>query len=103
MNYKWSSETFRKTEIQSTGESHEYSGERYWIDISDTEGLKLDIVLKKVTRDSEAPIVTGRFRVNGLVVKRWEASSIQEAAAIGEKLIDSLKKGMSDALQEIVC
>lgn len=95
MIYKWSSETFRKTEMLSTGESHEYSGERYWIDISAADGIKIDVVLKKVARDNEAPAVTGKFRVNGLVIKRWDAPTIQEAAAIGEKLITELKDGVS--------
>lgn len=94
MIYKWSSETFRRTEMLSTGESHEYSGERYWIDVSASDGIRIDIVLKKVSRDSEAPTVTGKFRVNGLVIKRWDAHTIQEAAAIGEKLITELKDGV---------
>ena len=96
MVYKWSTETFRKTEMLSTGESHEYSGERYWIDIADADGIKLDVVLKKVSRDSEAPVVNGRFRVNGMVIKRWDAPTLQEAADIGEKLIGELKKDMAN-------
>ena len=95
MVYKWSTETFRKTETLSTGEAHEYSGERYWIDIADTDGIKLDVVLKKVSRDSEAPIVTGRFRVNGMVIKSWDAANLQEAADIGEKLIGKIKEGIT--------
>ena len=95
MEYKWSTETFRKTEILSTGEVHEYSGERYWIDLFDEDDVKLDIVLKKVSHNANAPVVTGRFRVNGMVIKRWEASSLQEAAGIGETLIDNFKKGIA--------
>lgn len=94
MVYKWSTETFRKTEMLSNGEQHEYSGEKYWIDVSSSEGVKMDVVLKKVYKDSTAPTVTGKFRVNGMVIKKWEAATLQEAADIGEKLIDDLKFGM---------
>lgn len=94
MVYKWSTETFRKSEMLSNGEQHDYSGERYWIDISSSEGIKMDVVLKKVSKDSTAPVVTGKFRVNGMVIKKWEAATLQEAADIGEKLIDDLKLGM---------
>lgn len=96
MVYKWSTETFRKTETLSNGEHHEYSGERYWIDIATTEGVKLDVVLKKTSCDGAAPKVNGRFRVNGMVIKRWEAPTLGEAADIGEKLINELKQGMSN-------
>lgn len=94
MIYKWSTETFRKTETLSNGESHEYSGERYWIDVFSAEGIKMDIVLKKVSMDSAAPTVTAKFRVNGMIVKTWCASTIQEAAEIGEGLINDLKSGI---------
>lgn len=94
MLYKWSTETFRKTETLSTGECHEYSGERYWIDITDTDGIKMDVVLKKVSCDSQAPKITGCFRVNGAVWKSWEAETLQDAAGIGETLITNLKKGI---------
>lgn len=96
MVYKWSTETFRKTDTLSTGESHEYSGERYWINVVDTDGVKLDVVLKSTSCDNEAPVVTGKFRVNGMVIKNWVAPNLREAADIGEKLIDELKKGMSN-------
>lgn len=96
MIYKWSTETFRKTETLSDGQHHEYSGERYWIDINTSSGVKLDVVLKKVACDDGAPVVSGKFRVNNLVLKEWKAATIQEAADIGEKLIEELKTSLSD-------
>lgn len=95
MNYKWSAETFRKTEALCNGETHDYSGERYWIDVVATSGIHIDIVLKKVVRDNGAPKVSGCFRVNDIVVKRWEAPTLQEAAELGENLINAMKASIS--------
>lgn len=91
MVFKWSSETFRKTERLSTGESHDYSGERYWIDIISVDDIKMDVVLKSLSLDGGPFTVTGKFRVNGTVIKEWSSDSLQEAAAIGEKLISAIK------------
>ena len=91
MVYKWSSETFRKNEMLSTGESHEYSGESYWIDIVSIDNIKMDVVLKSLSCDGGPYTVTGKFRVNGAVIKKWNSDNLQEAAAIGEKLINDIK------------
>lgn len=92
MVYKWSTETFRKTETLSNGESHDYSGERYWIDVVALDGIKIDVVLKSTSCDHGPYVVTGKFRVNGIVVKEWDAPTLQEAAAVGEALISSLQE-----------
>lgn len=94
MAYKWSTETFRKTETLSTGEAHDYSGERYWIDIIATSYIHMDAVLVKVSKDNEAPIVTGKLHVNGMVVKQWTAPTIQEAAEYGENIIKDMQSTM---------
>lgn len=92
MLFKWSTETFRKTETLSNGEAHDYSGERYWIDIISTGNIHMDVVLKKVSKDNGAPSVTGRLRVNGMVIEEWSSSTIPEAAATGEKIIQDIQK-----------
>lgn len=94
MKYKWLSETFHKTETQSTGETNEYSGKRYWLDFIDVKDFKIDIVVTTRQRNDEQQEVICALRVNEVEVKEQYTATFAEAIDFGESLIDEMKNSI---------